>query len=210
MFRLPAALPMIAVCLCFIQNPINADEEDYKRRLGGPYSPTAEELKMLPAACIAKENRNPAEVEKWEKALGDSFVHLHHYCYALNFLNRIHRGIGDKKFLLNAALNDFKYMQRISEHNVLRPELEYNTGQVLYQLGKMPEAVASLQKAIVLKPDYVQAYLLLSLCYRKVGDITGAAEVLQAGLTKVPDSSSLQNALREINSTKQESNADKH
>lgn len=210
MLRLPAVLSMIVVCLCFIQNPINADEEDYKRKIGGSYPPTAEELKMLPPACIAKENRDPAEVKKWEKILGDSFLHLHHYCYALNFLNRIHRGIGDKRFLLGAALNDFKYMQRIPEQNVLRPEVEYNIGQVLYQLDRMPEAIAPIRKAILLKPDYVQAYLLLSLCYRRIGDIADAAEALRTGLAKVPASQALQNALNEINSIKQGSDEDRH
>jgi tetratricopeptide (TPR) repeat protein len=200
MCRLRVVLLLIVAFFFFTPNPINADMATFIKKMGGPYSPTPQEIKMLPPACISKETKDPEEVKKWKQILGSSYLHLHHHCYALNFLNRIQRGVGDRKTLLQAALADFRYMDRIPEENVLRPEVEYNIGYVLYQLNRIPEAIARLRKAAILKTDYIQAYLILSLCYQRMGDATNAAAVLRTGLTKIPDSPALQRALKDINS----------
>lgn len=211
MFRLPAFLSAVAVCLCFTQNFITADEEEHIRKMGGPNQPTALELKMLPSACIAKQTEDPEEVRKWKTVLGEAFVHLHHYCHGLNALNRINRGLGDRDYLLDAALSDFRYMEhQVAEKNVLIPEVEFNIGYVLYQLNRIKEAITPIQKAIRLKPDYVQAYLLLSYCYDRVGDTAGAAGILRSGLAKAPNSQALQSALARINSAKPESKENSH
>ena len=205
MFRFSFLFSALLACLCLSQNPLWADLEDHVRRMGGPNKATPEELRMLPVACIAKERKDHDESKMWERTLGEAFTHLHHYCNGLTFLNRIERGIGDRKYLQNAALDEFQYMQRIPADSPLRPELDYNMGQVLYELNRIPEAIAPLRRVIRLKPDYVRAYLLLSLCYKRMEDTAGAAEVLRTGLAKVPDSRALQSALDELNTTKPDS-----
>jgi tetratricopeptide (TPR) repeat protein len=124
---------------------------------------------------------------------------MHHYCFGLNFLNRANRGMGNKAVLLNWALGEFKYMQGIPADNVLRPDVEYNIGLVLYTQDRIPQAIVQLRKAIQMKRGNERAYLLLSFCYRRLGDRTSAAHALQEGLTRVPESRALRNALEWMN-----------
>jgi tetratricopeptide (TPR) repeat protein len=196
---------LLLSCILFIclanQSLLNA-KEDFIEKQGGPHSPTDSELKSLPSACYARlgmknGKASAEEVKEWKDALGSAFIHIHHYCYALNFLNRIRRGVGDKNTLLGLALGDLQYMQRIPEDHALRPEVEFNIAQVLYQMNRIAETIAPARKAIQLRPNYVEAYLLLSLCYHHMGDRANEIAVLQAGLTKAPDSPALRNALNE-------------
>jgi tetratricopeptide (TPR) repeat protein len=211
MFRLSVLLPALAICFCLIRTPLGADEKEYLRKLGGDDKYTPQELKRLPAACIAKEDKSAHEErEKWHSILGESFDHLHHYCNGLNFLNRIKRGIGDKKSLLQGALGEFRYMDhQISGNNPLRPELEYNIGSVLFELNRFPEAIVAIRKSIFVQPDNAQAYLLLSMCYKRMGDSARALDVLQAGLAKVPGSQALRSAMNDLNGAKQDSDKGK-
>jgi tetratricopeptide (TPR) repeat protein len=205
MFRLPILLSMLIACLFLIQNPIFADEETYIRQMGGK-GITEQELNRLPKACIAKERGTPDEKAMWHETIGGAFTHLAHYCEALNALNRIDRGVGDRNALLQAALGGFQYMQhQMPEDSALRPEVEYHIGLVLHEMDRTPEAIVPLRKAILIKPDYVQAYLLLSRCYKQIGNAARAAEVLQEGLVKMRDSQALQSALNDLTATKQES-----
>jgi len=183
-------------------------QDDYATKRGGPQNPTVLELKSLPAFCTAKwkldaGQPNAEEIREWRNTLGEAFDHLHHYCDGLNFVNRVRRGVGDKGTLLGLALGEFHYMQRIPSDNVLRPQLELNIGQALYMADRIPEATAALRKAILLKPGYEGAYLLLSFCYRRLGDSTRAARTLEEGTTRVPDSRALRDALEWMNSQKE-------
>ena len=207
MSRISVFLSALVICHCLITNPIRATEKEHLRRLGGSDKWTPEELAMyLPPACRVKEDKTAHDERKmWENTLGVAFLHLHHYCTGLTFLSRVERGIGDRNYLLNAALKEFRYMQRIPQDNALRPELEYNTGYVLFQLKRYPEALGSLQKTVLLKPDYVQAYLLLSSCYGRIGNATRAAEILRAGLARMPESAALKDALSAITTTESKS-----
>ena len=194
-----------AACLCLITQGMARAQSNIENKRGGPSSPTEQELKSLPPYCTArlsmsKPLANEEQIKRWQNILGDAFLHIHHYCNGLNFLNRIHRAIGDKNYLLGRALQNFQYMYRIPENHFLRPELELNIGQVHYMADQIPQAMASFRKAIQMKPSYERAYLLLSFCFRRVGDRTSAVRALQEGLTKVPDSRALQNALRWMNS----------
>jgi hypothetical protein len=210
MIRLSIFLSTLIACLFLIQNPIFADEETYIQKMGGK-GITPQELNRLPKACIAKERGTPDEKAMWHETIGGAFTHLAHYCEALNALNRIDRGVGDRDFLLQAALSGFQYMQhQMPEDSPLRPEVEYHVGLVLYELDRTPEAVVPLRKAILVKPDYLQAYLLLSRCYKHMGNTARAAEVLQGGLAKMPGSQALQSALNDLTTTKPESVKVKH
>jgi tetratricopeptide (TPR) repeat protein len=210
MFRLSIFLSLIIGSLSFIQNPIFANEESHNKRMGGA-GRTPQDLAMLPPACLAKFNGTLEEKRMWAKALGDAYTHLHHYCGGLIALNRISRGLGDRDYLLDNALYQFGYMQKfLSENNPLRSEVEYNAGFTLYEMKRIPAALVPLRKAIQLKPDYVSAYLLLSRCYQQLGKSTSAAEILRAGLAKVPASQALQSALDEVSSNQQKSSQDKH
>jgi tetratricopeptide (TPR) repeat protein len=204
MQRLLVKLMLAIACLFFLNQRPTIAKDEWLKKQGGPHTPTPLELKSLPPVCttrfsLAKDQADPEDLKQWRNYLGEAFIHIHHHCYALNFLNRINRGIGDKNTLLGLALGDFQYMQRhVREDNILRPEIEYSIGQVLYQMNRIPEAIAPIGKAIQLKPDYVQAYLLLSFCYAQMGESTMALEILQKGLARLPNSHALQEALKEF------------
>lgn len=49
----------------------------------------------------------------WGQRLGcESFLHIHHYCYGLNFMNkaRFESDPKDKKYYLDNAINNFDYV----------------------------------------------------------------------------------------------------
>jgi hypothetical protein len=82
-------------------------------------APTPLEKQALPPGCQAKLDGTPA-VQK-------AFLHLHHYCFGLNSMNRArtafdrrHRG-----FYLKTAIGEFDYvLDRLQPTDPLKPEVE--------------------------------------------------------------------------------------
>lgn len=82
-----------------------------------PYAPSASEIKMLPPYCAVRlsDAANPASWQMWEQRMGkQNWDHLHHYCYALNFMNRarFERNPPDRRHYLSSAISDFDYVIR--------------------------------------------------------------------------------------------------
>lgn len=213
MRRSIAILLLEVACLCLVIQGVANAQDDFEKKRGGPQWPTVQELMFLPPYCTTrytwgKVQAETEEVKRWRNILGGAFIHVHHYCNGLNFLNRITRGVGDRQVLLGLAQGEFKYIQNnVPADNVLRPEVEFNMGLVLYKADRIPQAIGQFQKAILMNPNYEQAYLLLSFGYLRLGDRTSAADALQKGLTRVPNSRALRDALNEMNSTKKEPDA---
>lgn len=81
------------------------------------YGPTSSELAMLPPACHARLSTGGGEAEAqramWSARLGpNNFLHLHHYCFGLNFMNRAQFAINrnDRRGNLQAAIGEFDYV----------------------------------------------------------------------------------------------------
>jgi hypothetical protein len=54
-----------------------------------PERPTPAEMTMLPPECAARIGGDEATRQLWAQRLGpDNFLHLHHYCFGLNYNNR--------------------------------------------------------------------------------------------------------------------------
>jgi hypothetical protein len=210
MRRSLAVLLLQVACFLLVIQGVASTQDDIEKKRGGPAAPTVLELKFLPPFCTTRfkwssGQADTEEVKKWENILGGAFIHTHHYCMGLNYLNRIDRGIGNREFLLGLAGGEFLYMQNnVAADNVLRPEVEFNIGMVQYRADRSPQAIGQLLKAIQMKPNYERAYLLLSFCYLRLGDRTSAADALQKGLAMVPDSRALRDALNEMNHVKKE------
>jgi hypothetical protein len=206
MFRLPTILSVVIACLFLIQNAAFPDEDQFTRKMGGS-TITPLDLKVLPDACSALLTDDKDRTAMWRDKLGnDTYGYMAHYCRGLVYLNRTMRGVGDKNYILESVLLEFKYTRdHIPQDSLLRPELEYNTGHVLFELNKLPDAIVSLRKAVLAKPDYTQAYLLFSMCYVRMGDTASAAKILRAGLAIIPESQTLKSALNDLNVTKPES-----
>ena len=52
---------------------------------------TDAEIKAMPPYCEARLKRVPGQFEYWNKILGPDFIHTHHYCYGLGYINRYYR-----------------------------------------------------------------------------------------------------------------------
>src|SRR5574340_566471 len=80
------------------------------------WAPTQIEMATLPAYCAVKfdEANHPESAEMWRSTMGrGNFVHIHHYCAGLNFVNRA-RGMTSankgRQGTLEGALRNFDYV----------------------------------------------------------------------------------------------------
>ncbi len=164
------------------------------------------ELRVLPGYCQVKwkygENRNAPEVQKWVSILGEDYVHIHHYCLGLNFVNRANRSFGnqsDTTYLLRKAEGNLIYVvKHTKESLVLLPEVYVQLGKVYVRQGKGGEAGAQFQKAIKLRDDYSPGYAALSDMYKGNNNRAEALRVVEEGLKHAPDSKSLKRRLQEL------------
>ena|SRR5437879_1921324 len=169
---------------------------------------------MLPAYCkytayynsqIPGQDRAEvvAEWERWGATMGmQNFRHMHHYCKGLEAINYAlysARTKLDRDRLLRAALNEFDYViPRVAPDFAVLPEILTRKGETLVRLGRAPEGVGQLNRAIELKRDYWPPYAALSDHYKKAGDLANAREWLEKGLSAAPDAKALQRRLAEL------------
>jgi len=165
--------------------------------------PSQTEMAALPGYCAAKfsEGKNPESAKVWRASIGGDFMHIHHYCAGLNFLNRA-RGMAsgnDKRGTLGAAMGNFNYMlDNASPGFYLRPEILMNRGITQSMQGKGGAAVGDLLKAIEINPNLPRAYMALADLYAKQKNRSKALETVTAGLRHNPDTKSLQRRYTEL------------
>jgi tetratricopeptide (TPR) repeat protein len=169
----------------------------------------AREVAMLPRYCIHTKTfratvpggNDPAEVERLKALLGPVFEALHHYCWGLM---RTHRGLflaRDKQvriYYLRSAIEDYNYvLVRASPQFPLLPEILTKKGENLALLQDA-SAATELRRAIEIKPDYWPAYAALSDFYKNLGHVAKSREVLEEGLSVVPDAKPLMTRLSQL------------
>lgn len=75
--------------------------------------PTSVEMATLPQYCQARLENGTKRREQWNQRIGPkNFIHLHHYCVGLNYLNRAKLDF-DKKIKrrnLQTAIRGFDYV----------------------------------------------------------------------------------------------------
>lgn len=161
---------------------------------------TAAELKAMPPYCEARLNRATGQYEHWAQILGPDFIHTHHFCYGLGYINRYYRARSaqDKKGLLDAAYGTLSYMvTHASPSYSLMPDVYLNRGLVLSLQGNSGGAIADLKRALELNPKLVRAYTQASDIYVKLKQKDEALTVVSEGLRHVPDSTVLQRLYKE-------------
>lgn len=99
-----------------------------------PEAPTDSELVVLPQACHARLRGSKEVYAAWQQKIGrGNFDHLHHYCFALNYINRA-RFTSDPKlklYFLQRADGNFDYVLRHwPADSLLRPDAEIGKQQV--------------------------------------------------------------------------------
>lgn len=153
---------------------------------------TDAEMASLPVYCADRyKGRN---LDHWEQMLGSGFAHTHHYCNALNFLNRYYRSRNqqDKKFNLTNAMTNLDYMvTHTSPSFSLMPEIYASRGLTFSLMNRSGDAIADLNKAIELNPRQPKAFNTLADMYIGMKQRGKALEVISQGLRHNPDASSL-------------------
>jgi tetratricopeptide (TPR) repeat protein len=205
--RLAASALAVCALLLVARTATGGDIPGYPQLVTG-YDPR--EVAMLPKYCIYTQlfrdnvpgGNNPAEIQRWHAIMGDIFIHMHHYCYGLMYLNRatlLARSAEIRGYNFNNAIMEFDYvLARAPKDFVLLPEILTKKGEVMLRQGRAPLAMTEFERAIEIKPDYWPPYAQMSDHYASIGDKEKAREILQRGLAQVPGATALQRRLREL------------
>jgi tetratricopeptide (TPR) repeat protein len=168
------------------------------------------EVAPLPAYCKHAQlfrdrvpgGNDAAQIERWSRTLGPTFMHLHHYCWGLMWTNRALYLSSDKQvrvYYLQNSIGEFDYVaQRAPASFVLLPEILTKKGENLIRLNRGPLGVLELERAIELKADYWPPYAALSDYYRQAGNLAQARQVLNNGLANDPGAKQLRRRLAEL------------
>ncbi len=152
----------------------------------------ARELAILPAYCqgtqqVSSISKLPkSAIDDYHKVYGETYHHLHHYCWALvsefNANRILEKGPRDNK--LHQALGDIQYVlnKNPPASFPLLPEIYTSRARILLRLGRSGEAVGDLLKAINLQPGYQRAYTQLSDYYLDSGQKDKAISILEQGV----------------------------
>lgn len=157
---------------------------------------------LLPPFCRTSVPSGILE-ERWRARLGKGGIHTHHYCWGRNSVNVANRLQTDHpehaQNKLKSAVGDFQYvLERTDSGFLLRPEILVHRARALLRLERNAEAVADLNEAIAVKPDYPLSYNALADYYAQRGDREQALKVVRRGLEKIPNSKSLRRRLKEL------------
>ena len=161
-------------------------------------SGTQAEQSLLPRFCLVKlkdDNRSP-EGQNYIRQFGfDNWLHMHHYCYALNFVNRSQKAANtrDRNSQLQLAVADYNYVLRGTKPDFwMRPQLYVELGRIYGRLDRQDEAMNAFRAAVQANPTYLAGYLALIDQLRKAGETPQARNVAGEGLRHLPDSERLQ------------------
>ena len=181
----------IRIILVIMLGLISAQTEAFEQ-----WEPTLSEMVSLPPYCSVRFNskQGSPQYDFWEKRLGRDFIHTHHYCAGLNFLNRYYLAVTpqDKQYNLDNALNNFSYMvDHASPTYILMPEVYLNRGMVNSLLHNDAQAISDLHTAQKLNPKLTNTYFVLADFYVRIKQEDQALEAVSEGLRYNPDSTSL-------------------
>lgn len=168
-----------------------------------PWVPTDAEFASLPPFCKVKMKsaQGSPDYTAWEQTLGKDFLHTHHYCAGINFINRSYRARSsqDKRFNLNSARGELQYMVTHADPGYsLMPDVHLNLGVVYSLSNQAAQAITHFNKAIELNPRQPRAYNALADYYAKTSQTTKALETVTEGLRHNPDTRSLQRRYTEL------------
>lgn len=167
------------------------------------------EVALLPAYCrgtqlIRAITRDPKPMAEYALIYGNSFYHLHHYCWALHTENkyRYAADINLRNSKLINALADIQYLLQHGETGfVLLPEVYTTQARILFTLKREGEAVLALNYAIEAKPDHVPAIVRLSDYYVEKRDQALAIKVLEQGIDYTEQADTLIKKLEALGKT---------
>lgn len=165
------------------------------------WAPSKVEMGALPPYCAARFDEKSEAFKNWRATMGSDFIHIHHYCAGLNFLNRA-RGMastGGRQDTLGAVVREFDYvLSHASPGFYMRPEIMMNRGIALSMMKRNGEAASNLLKAIELDAKQPRAYMALADLYDGMKNRGKALETVTDGLRHNPGTKSLQRRYTEL------------
>lgn len=164
------------------------------------WAPTPAEMAALPPYCAARFDEGTEAFKSWRSTMGDDFIHIHHYCAGLNFLNRARAQAASKAGgTLGAVVREFDYvLTHASPDFYLRSEILMNRGVALSMMKRDGEAVSNLLQAIERDARQPRAWLALADLYDRQKNRSKALQTVSEGLRHNPDTRSLQRRYAEL------------
>jgi tetratricopeptide (TPR) repeat protein len=171
-----------------------------------PFKASEAELSRLPTFCQVKLgyslNANQANDKLYSQKIGPDWLHIHHYCFALNFSNRYKSSFGnkiDQLFYFQSAMTNFEYIFTHSSPTFwMRPEMHVQKGKLLVAANRNVEAVSEFEKALQRDPNYVEAYVALSDLYMNTGQQSKSITAVEQALQLAPNSKSIQRKYNQL------------
>lgn len=167
-------------------------------------SGTQAERALLPQFCLVKlkdDNRSP-EAQAFIRQFGfDNWLHIHHYCYALNYVNRAQKAgnARDRNSQLQLAVSDYIYVLRGTKPDFwMRPQLHVELGRLYLRLNRQIDATEAFKAAVNSSPMYLAGYIALIDQLRRSGAVGQARDVAEQGLRHLPDAGRLQSLYLEL------------
>lgn len=159
------------------------------------------EFPMLPPYCKAKLSTDPLDDKTYSGMIGPDWLHIHHYCFALNFTNRFYKtsNPNDKKHYLSSSLNNHDYMLTHSTPDFwMRPEIHTEKAKQLKAAKRYAESLGEVKKALHINPEYVSAYVVLTDVYRDLNKKSDAISAVEQGLQFGPENKPLQRRYKSL------------
>lgn len=159
------------------------------------------EFPALPAYCEAKLSNDPSDDKAYSGMIGPDWLHIHHYCFALNFTNRFYKASNpeDKRHYLQDAFGNHDYVLSHARADFwMRPEIHTEKAKLYRASKRYAETVGELKKALQIKPDYAGAYVVLSDVYRDLNKKSDSISVVEKGLQYAPYNKPLQRRYKSL------------
>lgn len=153
------------------------------------------ELALLPNYCkgaqqIRAISNDPKPLQEYVALYGEGYMHIQHYCWALNQENKLPRLRDEQRRQseLISILSNIQYVLDRSPANfTLLPEIYLGKARILFKMERDVEAVGTLFKLTQFRPDYGPAYDQLGSYYQHTGDKRNAIKVFEQGLRYTPE-----------------------
>lgn len=180
-------LARVILCILCFTNSI-AVAKVYKNTYN---SVSDEEIQLLPEYIQARlyfylgvQTGKVLAVRKlYEDKLGLSpFNPLHHYGLGLIYLRRARMQLTypNRNFDISSAIGEFAFVIKNSKpESYMLYDVYCRQGEAFLLNNDLANAMRDFHKAIILKPDFRDPYVLLSECFTRAGDPKNAEAILE-------------------------------
>lgn len=149
---------------------------------------TEADFMVLPPLCRAKMDptKNREMQAQWSRKYGETWGHMHHYCFGSKALNLAYRDFTKaerRNYFSAQAAREFDYvLDKAAPDFELRPEILIQRGRAHMLSRSYDDAKQSFEEALKLNPKSVDAWVALSDMYSQMGRYVDAIKVLEQAI----------------------------